>query len=253
MPDEHPHRPSAPDACRQLAAYLTGSEARQLADRLADGWPNAKALEACPAPRRPRVRALLDAAGLIADRDLAVAVLRAVEGAHSGVASVGTVWTAPGNLAHSGQLTASVHHFVTRARESVICSTFNFQRSSALWAALTEVAARPEVTVRIYLDTAAADRTPARWKPTTAEVARALPQAIVLRTKEFDGQLVRNHAKFVAVDHQYLVVTSANFSKSAERHNVELDLVITDPIVAQAVEGQLAALERAIYERVPVA
>ncbi len=62
-----------------------------------------------------------------------------------------------------------------------------------------------------------------------------------------------NHARFVAVDHQYLIVTSANFSKSAERHNVELGLVITDPIVTQAVEGQLAALERAVYERVPVA
>ena len=65
-----------------------------------------------------------------------IAVLRAVEGAHAGSGSVGTVWTVPDNLVQHGLLTASIHHFVDRARESVICSTFNFQRSSALWIAL---------------------------------------------------------------------------------------------------------------------
>ena len=48
-------------------------------------------------------------------------------------------------------------HFVDGARESVICSTFNFQRSSALWIALRAAAPRSEVSVRIYMDTAAAD------------------------------------------------------------------------------------------------
>ncbi len=59
---------------------------------------------------------------------------------------------------------------------------------------------------------------------------------------------MRNHAKFVSIDHRFLVVTSANMSKSAERLNVELGLVIDDVVVAQGVERQMASFESEIYE-----
>ena len=60
-----------------------------------------------------------------------------------------------------------------------------------------------------------------------------------------------NHAKFLVVDHQILVVTSANLSLSAEERNVELGLRIDDPLLARAVEDQMRALEDVgIYERV---
>ena len=60
--------------------------------------------------------------------------------------------------------------------------------------------------------------------PTCEEVAAQLAGAKVFRTTEPDGKPIRNHAKFVAVDHQFLIVTSANFSKSAEERNIELGL-----------------------------
>lgn len=72
----------------------------------------------------------------------------------------------------------------------------------------------------------------------------------MFRTREFDGRQVRNHAKFVAIDHQFLVVTSANFSKSAEQSNVELGLVVADPRLTQAVERQMIRLESHVFERV---
>ena len=103
---------------------------------------------------------------------MALGRARVVEGAHAGSGSVGTVWTAPDNLVQDGQLTASIHHFVDRARESVICSTFNFQRSSALWIALEAAALRSEVSARIYMDTAAADEKPAPLRPSTALACR---------------------------------------------------------------------------------
>lgn len=240
------------DAARELGAYVTASEARLLADRLEAGQPLVRALQGIDPTRRARIRTLLDAATPAADGDrvIVMAVLRAVQGAHARTGAVRTVWTAPGNLARTGQLTASIHQYVDRARESVICSTFNFQRSSALWAALISAAARPEADVRIYMDTNAADANPRPWQPTTTDVARAMPGATVLRTKEWSGQVVRNHAKFVAVDHQFLIVTSANFSRSAEGYNVELGLVIHDPMVTQAVELQSASLEDSLFERV---
>lgn len=235
------------DAVRELAAFLTGSEARQLADRLGAGETLTQALVVVGSGRRAEVRQLISAV-TTATLESLVPVLRAIEGAHEHRSTVDPVWTAPKNLAGTGQLTSSIRHFVTQARESVMCSTFNFQRSSALWVALREVSQRPEVDVRIYVDTTAADQHTTQWSPTTAAMAGELPGATILRTAPVDGRPVRNHAKFIAVDHQYLVVTSANFSRSAEEFNVELGLVLTDPLVTRAVECQMEALGSHIYE-----
>ncbi|MDR1386413.1 MAG: DISARM system phospholipase D-like protein DrmC [Propionibacteriaceae bacterium] len=241
------------DAVRDLAAYLTGSEAKELADRLADGETASQALRVVGRARRDQTRRLLRTAGLgPAERDLTVAVLRAVEGAHAHPTAITPVWTAPGGLIQAGQLTASVHHLVSAARQSVVCSTYNFQRSSTLWKALSEVAARAEVNVRVYVDSDAADARPEPWKPSTREIATELAGAVVFRTRARpDGDRPRNHAKFIAIDHQFLLVTSANFSKSAEQLNVELGLRIDDPILTQGVENQMRALEADLYEPVP--
>lgn len=237
-------------ACRDLAAYLSGGEAQVLADRLEGGQPVSMVLQHLAPARKAAARTLLDRAGLTGDRTALTMVLRTIEGALGHASSVAPVWTAPENLAQHGQLTASIHHYVSRARESVVCSTFNFQRSSALWTALRDVAARTEVSVRVYIDTAAADHDPAPWKPTTADMARELPGAVIFRTKRYAGKLVRNHAKFVAVDHQFLLVTSANFSKSAERHNVELGLIVSDRALVEGIERHLAGFEDVLYDRV---
>ncbi|WP_228489024.1 phospholipase D-like domain-containing protein [Raineyella fluvialis] len=70
------------------------------------------------------------------------------------------------------------------------------------------------------------------------------------RTRPLNGKPVRNHAKFVAVDHQFLIVTSANFSMSAEQNNVELGLRVYSTALTQMVEDQLWDAESSLYERV---
>lgn len=253
-----------PDVCRELAAYVTAAEAREVADRLVAGQPASMALAGMSPSRRARLRSLCERAGFTISGDSPlVAVLRAVEGAHQTQGPIETLWTAPGNLVQHGQLTSSLHVLVDRARESVVCSTFNIQRSSALWVALAAAAKRPDVAVRLYLDTTAADGRPgagsvgrpqagpAGGSPTTSEVAAELAGATVLRTRRSrrsGRSTVRNHAKFVSIDHRFLVVTSANMSKSAEGLNVELGLVIDDVVVAQGVERQMASFESEIYE-----
>ncbi|PHP53505.1 phospholipase D-like domain-containing protein [Actinomyces ruminis] len=140
---------------------------------------------------------------------------------------------------------------MTRAHGSVTCSTYNIARSSALWAALKEVAVRPEVNVRPYLDTDVADAKPKPWRPATAQVARELKGAVVMRTwAGEDGKRPRNHAKFVVVDRQIVVVTSMNVSRSAEEQNVELGLRLDEPLLARAIEDQMRALEPHVYEQV---
>lgn len=226
------------DAFRALGWELTGSEARMIADNLEAGTPLSAIRSALAPARRPQVWSALQSAGIVEDREATLAALRTAEGVHGTHRGIMPVWTAPDNLVSTGQLTSSIHHYVSRARESVVCSTFNFQRSSALWVALSKAAKRLDMDVRVYVDTDAADSVPQRWKPTTEEIAQELAPAAVFRSREWRGKRVRSHAKFLAVDHQFLVVMSANFSRSAEHSNVELGLVVEDPLVTQAVEEQ---------------
>ncbi len=236
-----------PGAARRLGEFLTGTEARAIADRLDDGDTMTTALKAVVMGRRTTIRSLIEAGGPAKEL---IAVLRAVEGARSAPTSLDPRWTMPGHLAQGGALTSSVPHLVDSARQSVTCSTFNFQRSSALWTALRHAALRPELTVRVYIDTAAADERPMSQSPTTIEVAAQLRSGTVLRTKDFDGVAVRNHAKFLAIDHRFLLVTSANFSWSAEQRNIEFGVFIDNPNLTEAVESELRRVEEVLYERV---
>ncbi|MFF4418062.1 DISARM system phospholipase D-like protein DrmC [Streptosporangium sp. NPDC001559] len=234
-------------AARNLGQKLTATEAKGIADRLNDGDTMTAALRALPPAHRAEIRALLQRIG----PDSALAALRAIEGARSAATSVAPVWTMPGHLAQSGPLTSSATHLVDGARQSVTCSTFNFQRSSGLWEALHRAAQRPEISLRVYLDTQAADQRPRRG-PTTAQVAAHLRPGLVFSTKEFDGSYVRNHAKFIIVDHRFLLTTSANFSWSAEYSNVEFGVLIDNRNLAETVERELLRAEEFVFERIPL-
>ncbi|WP_130796421.1 DISARM system phospholipase D-like protein DrmC [Streptomyces otsuchiensis] len=237
-------------APRKLGQLLTGTEAKGIADRLADGDTLTAALKVVAVGHRAEIRRLLEAVGRDAGATYQqVLVLRAIEGARALPTALSPLWTMPGHLAQSGPLTSSVTRLVDSARHAITCSTFNFQRSSALWTSLQEAAQRDGVAVRVYMDTRAADGSEQRWSPSTSEVAAHLAPAEVWRTKKFDGRYVRNHAKFLAIDHHLLLVTSANFSRSAEHNNVEFGVLIDNPNLTEAVERELRAAEGAIYEQ----
>ena len=238
------------DPVARLGALLTGSEATKLAARFADGDTLTQAMQGVALGRRPEVRAALEAAGVVpSNPGLAVPVLRAIQGAATArTTDISPIWTLPGHLADYGALTTSLKDLVLTARQSVTCSTFNFQTSSALWEALRVVAGRGTVDVRVYLDTKAADHNTWAGSPTSQDVAAQLAGATVYRTRKLNDTLVRNHAKFVAVDHQFLIVTSANFSHSAEHHNIELGLRVDSRSLTELVEQQLIDAEAFLYE-----
>ncbi|MGI5191119.1 DISARM system phospholipase D-like protein DrmC [Promicromonospora sp. CA-289599] len=236
------------NALVRLGALLTGTEARLVAHALHEGGSVPSAFAAVGQGRRTAALGLVSEAGLRSRRDVLVAVLKAIEGARSHATRVDTLWTMPGHLAGSGGLTSSLVELVDRARSSIVCSTFNFQRSSGMWEALRRAATQPGVSVRVYLDAAAAA---SEGSPSPVAVAKRLAPAVVLATGTFDRKPVRNHAKFVSIDHRWVVITSANFSRSAEYGNVELGVVIDDPNVADRIEREMRDAEDFIYERVP--
>ena len=262
----------AAEPLRALGAFLTGTEAEGIATRLAAGATLSQALVVVPAARRMRARDLLEAAGLGPRvREHSVAVLVAVAGAASRMRDAEPVWTAPAGLLGLGALTGDVFGMVGSAMTSVVCATYNLQPTSALWKALVAlVRERPGVAVRLYLDSQAADgpfhrpegQRGRRWEQDryrhgrsrldTGEIARRLRGAVVMRTRapEDDGRAVTSHAKFLSVDHRFLLVGSANFSYSAEERNVELGLRLDDPALAASVEKQMRDLEANVYEQV---
>ena len=262
----------AAEPLRALGAFLTGTEAEGIATRLAAGATLSQALVVVPAARRIRARDLLEAAGLGSrTREHSVAVLVAVAGAASRMRDAEPVWTAPAGLLGLGALTGDVFGMVGSAMTSVVCATYNLQPTSALWKALVAlVRERPGVAVRLYLDFQAADgpfhrpegQRGRRWEQDryrhgrsrldTGEIARRLRGAVVMRTRapEDDGRAVTSHAKFLSVDHRFLLVGSANFSYSAEERNVELGLRLDDPALAASVEKQMRDLEANVYEQV---
>ncbi|MFC5379326.1 DISARM system phospholipase D-like protein DrmC [Aquipuribacter nitratireducens] len=233
---------------RALGAFLTVSEADSVAARLVAGESFTGALAAIGPARRPEVTRLASDAGLRHDPQTLAVVLRAIAGARDADTDIGTLWTMPGHLAQTSPLTTSIVRLVAGARTSIVCSTFNFQETSGLWEGLRAAAGRPEIDLRVYVDARASDGSSG---PSSSEISKNLRPGVVLQTRPFEGKAVRNHAKLVCVDHRFLVVTSANFSWSAEYGNVELGITIDNPGIAASVERELRRAEERLYKVVP--
>ncbi|MCO7271577.1 DISARM system phospholipase D-like protein DrmC [Cellulosimicrobium cellulans] len=223
---------------------LTGTEAGLVASALEEGLSLTTAVGAIDPAKKARVNEIAAAAGLRFEGDLVAAVLRGIEGAHSTARSVDTIWTMPGHVAQGGGLTTSLVSLIKGARQSVVCSTFNVQKTSGLWKALHETARHPGVSLRAYID---AEANAGGSGPSATETAQWLAPGVVLQTRLFEGKPVRNHAKFLSVDHRFVVVTSANFSWSAEFGNVELGVRIDDAGLAERIEDEMRVAERYLY------
>ncbi|MGX6511633.1 DISARM system phospholipase D-like protein DrmC [Rhodococcus sp. SJ-2] len=223
-----------------LGEYLTANEAVGLAVLLESGEHTAHALRSINAARRERVASLLSGAGLgHAEPALSAAVLRAVAGAKAVHRQLVPVWTMPGNEATDGHLTGEFHRLVTGARLSVTCATYNFTRNSNMWHALRLASEQPGVTVCVYVDSEKGD---------ADKVKARLPLATVYRSSQLsDGRSIVSHAKFVVIDHEIVLLTSANFSYNAENRNVEFGLLIQDNRLAASIESTMSSKRGSLY------
>jgi len=234
----------ASDALTVLGSVLTATEAERLAMQFESGAPASVAVREIALSRRERVKELMAACGLgSADRERTVSVLRAVAGAKSALRELTPVWTMPGNEASTGHLTSEFHRIVGAARQSVTAATYNFQDTSQMWTALKAASDQPGVVVTVYLDAGAAD---------TATVKAQLPRATVYRSAVLsNGKQVISHAKFIVVDHELLLITSANFSYSAENRNIEFGILVRDIALAESVEASMKSRHGSLYELMP--
>lgn len=228
------------DAFASLGEFLTGSEAAALAVQFSSGQHIVRALSVVNAARRDEVKQLLADAGLShEDAQQAADVLNAIAGAKSLSRDLTPVWTMPGNEAQIGHLTGEFHRLVLAARQSVVCASYNFEQTSQMWKVLKEASEQPGVFVTVYVDGDKAD---------AAKVKAQLPKATVYQSGELpNGKRVVSHAKFIAIDHELLLLTSANFSYSAENRNVEFGLLVHDSVLVESVESTMTSKHGSLY------
>lgn len=231
----------AVDPLAELGSFLTSTEAARLALQFETGTPVSIAVREIALARRGRVRELLDVSGVgPSDLDRTTSILRAIAGAKAVQRELTPVWTMPGNGAITGHLTSEFHRIVGAARQSVTAATYNFQDTSQMWAALKSASEQPGVVVTVYVDAAAAN---------AATIKTQLPRATVYRSAVLpNGKQVVSHAKFIVIDHELLLITSANFSYSAENLNVEFGILIRDSAVAASVEAAMMGKHGSLYE-----
>ena len=233
------------DPLTELGRFLTATEAERLALQFESGTPVSVAVREIAISRRDQVRMLLTDAGLSpAEREKAGSVLRAIAGAKTMLRELTPVWTMPGNEANTGHLTSEFHRIVGAARQSVTAATYNFQDTSNMWTALKAASEQPGVVVTVYVDAGVADG---------ATVKAQLPKATVYRSAVLpNGKPVVSHAKFIVVDHELLLITSANFSYSAENKNIELGILVRDTALATSVEATMTTKHGSLFELITV-
>lgn len=231
------------DPFAALGEYLTAIEAEALAVQFLSSQHTVKALSVVNAARRGKAKQLLADTELShEDGEGAARVLRAIAGAKSLNRDLTPVWTMPGNEAKIGHLTGEFHRLVQAARQSVVCATYNFEQTSQMWKVLKEASEQPGVVVTVYVD---AD------KANAAKVKVHLPKATVYRSAELpNGRRIVSHAKFIVIDHEIVLITSANFSFSAENRNVEFGLLSRDSAVAQSIASTMRSKHGTLYELV---
>lgn len=229
------------DPLEQLGEYLTATEADSLAVLIGAGEHTTHALASVSPARRERAAKLLAAAEIgHLSPERSVAVLRGIAGAKSVHRDLVPVWTMPGNEATTGHLTNQFHDIVAAARISVTCATYSFTPTSNMWDALKTASEEPEVIVCVYVDAEVGD---------PAGVKAKLPRATVYRSATLpDGQPIVSHTKFIVVDREIVLLTSANFSYSAENRNVEFGLLIHDSGLAASIESTMASKRGSLYE-----
>lgn len=229
------------DPLKQLGDYLTATEAESLAVLIDAGEHTTHALASVSHARRDRAANLLNLAGIgHTEPAISVAVLRGIAGAKSAHRDLTPVWTMPGNEATTGHLTNQFHDVVAAARISVTCATYNFSSTSSMWDALQKASEEPEVVVCVYVDAGKGD---------PGGVKARLPRASVYRSANLpNGQPIVSHTKFIVVDHEVVLLTSANFSYNAENRNIEFGLLIHDSGLAASIESTMASKRGSLYE-----
>lgn len=165
---------------------------------------------------------------------------------------IALVWTGPDSLGAENRDTAPViEAMFAGATKSVLLSGYNFQPGAHFDALRAALSAHPTLEVDVF---AHLFRKPRRSEAESVAAHRAMLHAAFgaeivprLRVWQPAHALAQKasfslHAKVVVVDRRQVLVTSANFSFSAQETNIELGLQLDDRALANRIHDQFLGL-----------
>lgn len=165
------------------------------------------------------------------------------------------VWSGPETVGAENRDSGRVlEELFADATESVLIAGFNFQGGEHFAALAAAMAARPALSVEVYAHVfiAPGEDLGRALAAHDAALRKALGALPLQRVRCFrpSGALLdaardrrfNLHAKCVVADRRRVLVTSANFTFTAQERNVELGLRLEDPRIADRVHAQFDGL-----------
>ena len=135
----------------------------------------------------------------------------------------------PGVEATTGRLTSEAQRLIDDARMSIVCSSFNFTPHSGMWTALKNAAVRPGLSVTVLPRRPRRLPGSRRGPPAEGDRLRTLTPPGRPPSAGQPRQVHRCRPRVT-------LLTSANFSYSAENTNIELGLLVHDTNLAASIE-----------------
>lgn len=185
--------------------------------------------------------------------DVVGAVLLGIESSREASPRPTVLMTIPNRGGKTSKQTRSFADAVGSAERSLVCMTYNFQKSTQYFDELKRLATRDGFELEIYVDGKLAhesEQNQGRFESLTLKQIRwHFPKAHIFASKRDGERWITSHAKVFVIDGTKVLITSANFSESAENRNVEIGVVFEDAVTAKQITDQLALINQgSVYQ-----
>lgn len=244
------------EAASAASSALGGAGLRELATRVAEGWPEQAILGAVRDRRStaPVLTALTADAVPAAEAAAFLRGLAAGHAAATGEVSVETVWTGPSSHSVPVRSTAqALLNVITEARAELVLMTYSARRRPDIRQALADAVARG-VSVSVVVETlAGAGGAIGGTEPGQAFTGIDGVGLWHWPVRRREGKGAKAHAKLAVADRRILLLSSANLTQSGVSSNMEAGLLVRGGAAPQRVAEHVAELRsRGVLERIRV-
>lgn len=244
-------------AAAAAAPHLGVAAMRGLADRVADGWPDAAILSWVGSASAETAAPVLAARAEATSAPEAAAYLRGLAAAceqMTAAVSVESVWSGPSSHSVPVRATAqALVEVIALAQAELLLMTYSAKPHPDIRAALTNAAGRG-VEITVIVETLQGAGSALVGSEPAAAFARIPGVQLwhwpVAQRTELNAKM---HAKLAVADRRVLLVSSANLTQSGVAKNIEAGLLVRGGHTPRRVAEHIAELKATkVIERLPV-
>jgi phosphatidylserine/phosphatidylglycerophosphate/cardiolipin synthase-like enzyme len=229
---------------QNIAKLITASEAERLAAGFNTGQPISQLINIVNIDLRKEIRPYLEEIKNKKSKDEASDFFLALSlMGKKYISEIDIVWSGPKSPGAEGRTTWGVaSELVNSAVEEVYAATYSASNQSPYLKSMVKALERG-VLITCLVD-------PQRQPESANVIKKLLPSARLLRMKNFEkDDWSSMHSKFVVVDYQKILITSANFSKVAADTSLETGILLNNSSLALQMKKHVdQLLENGILE-----